>query len=195
MLQGWREKLFPGGTLHNFPGPDPLPPRVPFFPHDETDKWGARKGIISKEPTYPWLIHRDPVVRGENVPSVPAIIEKPPMQKTYPNTGPPGWAPKASAQTPTAPFGGGIGKSAYQGVGSKKKGSMIKDIADALKDLDPGPDAPELAGGKFGRGMPAQLGFSLASMGGRLEEQQAMTQARREEELQRRRKLLAGVYA
>ena len=75
-----------------------------------------------------------------------------------------------------------------------KKGTMIKDIADALKDLDPGPDATELAGGKFGRGMPAQLGFSLASMGGRLGEQEAMAKARREEELRRRMKLMGGGY-
>ena len=149
MLQGWREKLFPGGTLHNFPGPDPLPPRVPFFPHDaEPGRWSARPGIISKEPTYPWLIHRDPVVRGENVPSVPAIIEKPPMQKTYPNTGPPGWAPKASAQTPTAPFGGGIGKSAYQGAGlsTQKKGLSLKNMINAMSKLK----AP--TGMDFGKG-------------------------------------------
>ena len=79
-------------------------------------------------------------------------------------------------------------------IPTKKKGSMIKDIADALKDLKPGPDASELAGGKFGRGMPAQLGFSLASMGGRLGEQEAMAKARREEELRRRMKLMGGGY-
>ena len=77
---------------------------------------------------------------------------------------------------------------------TKKKGSMIKDIADALKDLKPGPDATPLTGQKFGRGMPAPLGFSLASMGGRLEEQEAMAKARREEELRRRMKLMGGGY-
>ena len=77
----------------------------------------------------------------------------------------------------------------------KKKGSMIKDIADALKDLDPGPDA-KAPGGQvnFGRGMPAALGFSLAGMGGRLGEQEAMAKARREEELRRRMKLMGGGY-
>ena len=119
-------------------------------------------------------------------------------KKRWPNTGPPGLVPR---RMPTAPYQGmeptateGVADSAWDTM-PKKKGSMIKDIADALKDLKPGPDAPELAGRKFGRCMPAQLGFSLASMGGRLGEQQAMTQARREEELQRRRKLLYGGYA
>ena len=158
-------------------------------------------GTIEDDPM--WNIQRDiqhPDVRiKRRAQSSPITVYPktgpPGSGKVYPNTRPGFGDIRQVSQTPTAPFGGGIGKSAYQGVGSKKKGSMIKDIADALKDLDPGPDAPELAGGKFGRGMPAQLGFSLASMGGRLEEQQAMTQARREEELQRRRKLLAGVYA
>ena len=103
----------------------------------------------------------------------------------------PGFTP---AQTATAPFGGGIGKSAYQGVGSKKKSNKLKYIVEALQEMEG--ETPELlAGSKEGRAMPAAQGFSLATMGGRLEEQQAMTQARREEELQRRRKLLAGVYA
>ena len=80
-------------------------------------------------------------------------------------------------------------------IPTKKKGSMIKDIADALKDLDPGPDA-KAPGGQvnFGRGMPAALGVSLAGMGGRLGEQEAMAKARREEELRRRMKLMGGGY-
>jgi|2_EtaG_2_1085320.scaffolds.fasta_scaffold16703_3 hypothetical protein len=81
---------------------------------------------------------------------------------------------------------------------TKKKGSMIKDIADALKDLKPGPDATPLTGQEFGRGMPAQLGFSLANMGAYVGDpvarQAAMAKARMEEELQRRRKLLGGGY-
>ena len=124
MTQGFRKKLLPGGTLHNFPGSPERLPLVPFFPHDETDKWVARPGVISKKPTYPFLIQRpedriiakepddtDPVVRGENVPTV-----KPPMQKTYPNTGPPGWAPKASAPA---------------GAATKKKGPTKEERAEA----------------------------------------------------------------
>jgi len=72
--------------------------------------------------------------------------------------------------------------------------SKLEPFRQALEDLDPGPDAPELAGGKFGRGMPAPLGFSLTSMGGRLGEQEAMAKARREEELRRRMKLMGGGY-
>tara|TARA_R110002020_G_scaffold373786_2_gene585259 strand:- start:12 stop:494 length:483 start_codon:yes stop_codon:yes gene_type:complete len=98
-----------------------------------------------------------------------------------------------ASQTPTAPFGGGIGKSAYQGVGSKKKGNKLKYIVEALQELE-GPEPPKLAGGNFGRAMPRALGFSLPGMGGRLEEQEAMAKARREEELQRRMKLMGGGY-
>ena len=57
-----------------------------------------------------------------------------------------------------------------------------------------GAEPPKLSGGKFGRAMPAPLGFSLASMGGRLGEQEAMAKARREEELRRRMKLMGGGY-
>ena len=113
------------------PGSPERPPLVPFFPHDETDKWGARQGVISKKPTYPFLVPRDPVVRGENVPSVPAITEKPPMQKTYPNTGPPGWAPKAAAQTPQydSTMGAGAGSAA------KKKGLSLKNMINAMSKM------------------------------------------------------------
>ena len=76
--------------------------------------------------------------------------------------------------------------------------SKLEPFRQALEDLDPGPDAPELAGGKFGRGMPAPLGFSLANMGAYVGDpvarQAAMAKARMEEELQRRRKLLGGGY-
>jgi len=98
-----------------------------------------------------------------------------------------------ASQTPTAPFGGGIGKSAYQGVGSKKKSNKLKYIVEALQEME-GAEPPKLSGGKFGRAMPAPLGFSLASMGGRLGEQEAMAKARREEELRRRMKLMGGGY-
>ena len=100
---------------------------------------------------------------------------------------------RQASQTPTAPFGGGIGKSAYQGVGSKKKGNKLKYIVEALQELE-GPEPPKLAAGKYGRAMPRALGFSLPGMGGRLEEQEAMAKARREEELRRRMKLMGGGY-
>ena len=169
---------------------------TPFFP-----KYEGGASVVSKDldPPFSWI-------RGSNVidkpghnyypndkiteKRVPVSAEKSQMTKTYPNTGPPGWASRASAQTPQYDYT----MDASAGSPAKKKGSMIKDIADALKDLKPGPDASELAGGKFGRGMPAQLGFSLASMGGRLGEQEAMAKARREEELRRRMKLMGGGY-
>ena len=74
-----------------------------------------------------------------------------------------------------------------------KKSYKLKYIVEALKEME-GAEPPKLSGGEFGRAMPAPLGFSLASMGGRLGEQEAMAKARREEELQRRRKLLGGGY-
>ena len=78
---------------------------------------------------------------------------------------------------------------------TKKKSNKLKYIVEALKEME-GETPEKLAMGKgYGRAMPAAQGFSLATMGGRLGEQQAMTQARREAELQRRRKLLAGGYA
>ena len=80
----------------------------------------------------------------------------------------------------------------------KKKGSMIKDIADALKDLKPGPDASKLTAEEFGGSRTAPLGFSLANMGAYVSDpvatQAAMAKARKEEELQRRRKLMGGGY-
>jgi hypothetical protein len=103
---------------------------------------------------------------------------------------------RQASQTQTPQYDYTMDASA--GSPAKKKGSMIKDIADALKDLDPGPDATPLTGGKFGRGMPAPLGFSLANMGAYVSDpvatQTAMAKARMEEELQRRRKLLGGGY-
>ena len=117
-------------------------------------------------------------------------IEKSPNLRKWGNLG-------ATSQTPTAPFGGGIGKSAYQGVGSKKKGNKLKYIVEALQEME-GAEPPELSGGKFGRAMPAPLGFSLANMGAYVGDpvarQAAMAKARMEEELQRRRKLLGGGY-
>tara|TARA_R110002020_G_scaffold280784_1_gene496562 strand:+ start:903 stop:1235 length:333 start_codon:yes stop_codon:yes gene_type:complete len=46
----------------------------------------------------------------------------------------PGFTP---AQTPTAPFGGGIGKSAYQGAGlsTNKKGLSMKNMINAMSKL------------------------------------------------------------
>ena len=158
MVHGWREKLFPGGALHSFPGPDPLPPLVPFFPHDrEPGKFAARKGVISKEPTYPWLIHRDPVVRGENVPSVPAITEKPPMQKTYPNTGPPGWAPRTSSPSPThSSVRGGPGSPLYgrSGPMAGKKGLSMENMIKALTEMKKPPDQAKAGAWKGGEARP-----------------------------------------
>jgi len=74
-----------------------------------------------------------------------------------------------------------------------KKSNKLKYIVEALQELE-GPEPPKLAGGNFGRAMPRALGFSLPGMGGRLEEQEAMSKARREEELRRRMKLMGGGY-
>tara|TARA_R100001244_G_scaffold71154_1_gene57534 strand:+ start:21 stop:383 length:363 start_codon:yes stop_codon:yes gene_type:complete len=111
------------------------------------------------------------------------------FKRKWPNTGPPGLMPRASA--PQYDY------TMDASAGSKKKKfdfSKLDTFRQALEDLDPGPDATPLTGGKFGRGQPAPLGFSLASMGGRLGEQEAMAKARREEELRRRMKLLGGGY-
>ena len=83
-------------------------------------------------------------------------------------------------------------------IPTKKKGSMIKDIADALKDLKPGPDASKLTAEEFGGSRTAPLGFSLSNMGAYVGDpvarQTAMAKARMEEALQRRKKLLGGGY-
>tara|TARA_Y100000310_G_scaffold6827_1_gene7635 strand:- start:189 stop:707 length:519 start_codon:yes stop_codon:yes gene_type:complete len=82
---------------------------------------------------------------------------------------------------------------ASAGSPAKKKSNKLKYIVEALKEME-GAEPPELSGEEFGRAMPAPLGFSLASMGGRLGEQEAMAKARREEELRRRMKLMGGGY-
>jgi len=80
---------------------------------------------------------------------------------------------------------------------TKKKSNKLKYIVEALQEME-GPEAPKLSGGKFGRAMPAPLGFSLANMGAYVGDpvarQTAMAKSRMEEELQRRRKLLGGGY-
>jgi hypothetical protein len=78
-------------------------------------------------------------------------------------------------------------------VAGKKGSNKLKYIVEALQELE-GPEPPKLAAGKYGRAMPRALGFSLPGMGGRLGEQEAMAKARREEELQRRMKLMGGGY-
>ena len=75
------------------------------------------------------------------------------------------------------------------GWNKPKGGKKLKYIVEALQEME-GAEPPKLSGGKFGRAMPAPLGFSLASMGGRLGEQEAMAKARREEELRRQMKLM-----
>ena len=86
---------------------------------------------------------------------------------------------------------------ASAGSPAKKKSNKLKYIVEALQELE-GPEAPKLSGGKFGRAMPAPLGFSLANMGAYVGDpvarQTAMAKSRMEEELQRRRKLLGGGY-
>ena len=86
---------------------------------------------------------------------------------------------------------------ASAGSPAKKKSNKLKYIVEALKEME-GPEPPKLSGGKFGRAMPAPLGFSLANMGAYVGDpvarQAAMAKARMEEELQRRRKLLGGGY-
>ena len=114
MLQGWREKLFPGGTLHNFPGSPEQPPLVPFFPHDETDKWGARQGVISKKPTYPFLVPREDVPVEKRVPATtdtqprvegpaPAAI----YQDPYPGMTDPTWGVESALPAGTPAASGG----------------------------------------------------------------------------------------
>ena len=174
---------------------------TPFFPQYEGDTGVVSKDLGITNPSF---------IRGSNVidkpghnyypndkiaeKRVPVTAGKSPMTKTYPNTGPPGWASRASAQTPQYDYT----MDASAGSPAKKKGSMIKDIADALKDLKPGPDAPKLTAEEFGGRRTAPLGFSLANMGAYVGDpvarQTAMAKARMEEALQRRKKLLGGGY-
>ena len=75
-----------------------------------------------------------------------------------------------------------------------KKSNKLKYIVEALQEME-GETPEKLAMGRgYGRAMPAAQGFSLATMGGRLGEQEAMAKARREEELRRRMKLMGGGY-
>jgi len=99
------------------------------------------------------------------------------------------WGSMPSASSPQYDYT----MDASAGSPAKKKSNKLKYIVEALKEME-GAEPPKLSGGKFGRAMPAPLGFSLASMGGRLGEQEAMAKARREEELRRRMKLMGGGY-
>ena len=67
-----------------------------------------------------------------------------------------------------------------------------KDGIEALTELKQ-PEYPKLAGADYGRAMPSALGFKLPTMGGRREEQEAMTKARREKELRRQMELMGLV--
>ena len=61
------------------------------------------------------------------------------------------------AQTPTAPFGGGIGKNAYQGAGlsTKKKGLSMKNMINAMSKLkSPTGEDFGRAGGRAGGPRP-----------------------------------------
>ena len=109
------------------------------------------------------------------------------FKRKWPNTGPPGLMPRASAPQYDYTMDASAGSPA------KKKSNKLKYIVEALQEME-GPEPPKLAAGKYGRAMPRALGFSLPGMGGRLEEQEAMSKARREEELRRRMKLMGGGY-
>ncbi len=65
----------------------------------------------------------------------------------------PGFTP---AQTATAPFGGGIGKSAYQGAGlsTKKKGLSMNNMIKALSEMKKPPDMRPAPAGAYGERRP-----------------------------------------
>ena len=112
-----------------------------------------------------------------------------PGQNPFPGLTDPNWSGVPRASSPQYDYT----MDASAGSPAKKKSNKLKYIVEALKEME-GAEPPKLSGGKFGRAMPAPLGFSLASMGGRLGEQEAMAKARREEELRRRMKLMGGGY-
>ena len=60
------------------------------------------------------------------------------------------------SQTPTAPFGGGIGKSAYQGAGlsTKKKGLSMNNMIKALSEMKKPPDMSPDPAGAYGESRP-----------------------------------------
>jgi len=107
----------------------------------------------------------------------------------------PGFTP---AQTPTAPFGGGIGPSAYQGVGSKKKGNQLKYIVEALKEME-GETPDALAGrDRVGGTRPGMPGYTPTNMGAYVGDpvamQAAIAEARRKKEKESLMNLLGGGY-
>ena len=64
---------------------------------------------------------------------------------------------RQASQTPTAPFGGGIGKSAYQGAGlsTQKKGLSLKNMINAMSKMK-APTGMDFgkAGGRVGGSRP-----------------------------------------
>jgi len=105
---------------------------------------------------------------------------------------------RQASQTPTAPFGGGIGKSAYQGVGSKKKGNKLKYIVEALRELE-GETPDALAGrDRVGGTRPGMPGYTPTNMGAYVGDpvamQAAIAEARRKKEKESLMNLLGGGY-
>ena len=127
-----------------------------------------------------------PVEGTINQPDPNARFRQNPFQQELTD---PNWSGVPRASSPQYDYT----MDASAGSPAKKKSNKLKYIVEALKEME-GAEPPKLSGGKFGRAMPAPLGFSLASMGGRLGEQEAMAKARREEELRRGMKLMGGGY-
>jgi hypothetical protein len=83
-------------------------------------------------------------------------------------------------------------------IPTKKKGSKkLKYILEALQELE-GPEPPKLAGGKFGRAMPAAQGYTPTNMGAYVGDpvarQAAIAEARRKKEQEGLMNLLGGGY-
>ena len=100
------------------------------------------------------------------------------------------------SQTPTAPFGGGIGKSAYQGVGSKKKGNKLKYILEALKEMEGETPGPLAGRDRVGGTRPGMPGYTPTNMGAYVGDpvamQAAIAEARRKKEKESLMNLLGG---
>ena len=118
-------------------------------------------------------------------------IEKSPNLRKWGNLG-------ATSQTPTAPFGGGIGKSAYQGVGSKKKGNKLKYIVEALREMEGETPGPLPGRDRVGGTRPGMPGYTPTNMGAYVGDpvamQAAIAEARRKKEKESLMNLLGGGY-
>ena len=105
---------------------------------------------------------------------------------------------RQASQTPTAPFGGGIGKSAYQGVGSKKKGNKLKYIVEALREMEGETPGPLPGRDRVGGTRPGMPGYTPTNMGAYVDNpvatQAALAEARRKKEKEGLMNLLHGGY-